>query len=151
MADQYPWHVCVHHVESYGMILLGDLVFDIYEQVPVACHVSTIVGLELVVGVVQQAFPWQSIPTQVRKQSLEFMQWNAARLRPRINFNLHHHGTSFTWHPDGHVCDDLRPIVWICVSIQPLRGLILSIGALSHLTMNCKARKPVVRTFLFRS
>ena len=76
------------------------------------------------------------------------MQWNAARLRPRINFNLHHHGTSFTWHSDGHICDDLRPIVWICVSIQPLRGLTLSIGALSHFTMNCKARKPVVRTFL---
>ena len=56
-----------------------------------------------------------------------------------------------TWHPDGHVCDDLRSIVWICVSIQPLRGLTLSIGALSHLTMDCKARKPVVRTFLFRS
>ena len=63
MADEYPWHVGVHHVESYGMILLGDLVFDIYEQVPVACHVSTIVGLELVVGVVQQAFLRQSIPT----------------------------------------------------------------------------------------
>ena len=55
------------------------------------------------------------------------MQWNAAGLRPRINFNLHHHGTSFTWHSDGHICDDLRPIVWICVSIQPLRGLTLSI------------------------
>ena len=79
------------------------------------------------------------------------MQWHAARLRPGINFNLHHHGTSFTWHPDGHVCDDLRPIVWICVSIQPLRGLTLSVGALRHFTMNCKARKPVVRTFLFRS
>ena len=52
MADQYPWHIGVHHVESNGMILLGDLVFDIYQQVPIACHVSTIVGLELVVGVV---------------------------------------------------------------------------------------------------
>ena len=78
------------------------------------------------------------------------MQWNAARLRPRINFNLHHHSTSFTWHSDGHICDDLRPIVWICVSIQPLRGLTLSIGALRHFTMNCKARKPVVHTFLLR-
>ena len=46
--------------------------------------------------------------------------------------------------------NDLRPIVWICVSIQPLRGLTLSIGALRHFTMNCKARKPVVRTFLLR-
>ena len=34
MADQYPWHVCVHHVESNGMILLGDLVFDIYQEMP---------------------------------------------------------------------------------------------------------------------
>ena len=52
MADQYPWHVCVHHVESNGMILLGDLVLDIYQEVPIACRVSTIVGLELVLGVV---------------------------------------------------------------------------------------------------
>ena len=70
------------------------------------------------------------------------MQWNAARLRPRINFNLHHHGTSFTWHPDGYICNDLRPIVWVSVSIQILRGLTLGIGALRHFTMNCKARKP---------
>ena len=70
---------------------------------------------------------------------------------PGSTLNLHHHGTSFTWHSDGHVCDDLRPIVWICVSIQPLQGLTLSIGALRHFTMNCKARKPVVRTFLLRS
>ena len=76
------------------------------------------------------------------------MQWNAARLRPRINFNLHHHGTSFTWHPDGDICNDLRPIVWVSVSIQPLQGLTLSIGALRHFTLNCKARKPVVHSFL---
>ena len=63
MADEDPGHFCVHHVESNGMILLGDLVPDIYEQVPVACHVSTIVGLELALGVVKQAQPWQSIPT----------------------------------------------------------------------------------------
>ena len=79
------------------------------------------------------------------------MQWNTAGLRPWINFNLHHHGTSFTWHPDGYICYDLRPSVWVSVSIQPLCGLTLSVGALSHFTMNCKARKPVVRTFLFRS
>ena len=29
MADQYSWHIGVHHVESDGMILLGDLVLDI--------------------------------------------------------------------------------------------------------------------------
>ena len=52
MADQYPWHVCVHHVESDGMILFGDLVLDIYQDMPIARHVSTIVGLELVLGVV---------------------------------------------------------------------------------------------------
>ena len=69
------------------------------------------------------------------------MQWNAARLRPRINFNLHHHGTSFTWHSDGYICNDLRPIVWVSVSIQPLYGLTLGIGALRHFTMHCKARK----------
>ena len=79
------------------------------------------------------------------------MQWNAAWLRPWINFNLDHHGTSFTWHPDGDISNDLRPIVWVSVSIKPLQGLTLSIGALRHFTMNCKARKPVVRTFLLRS
>ena len=79
------------------------------------------------------------------------MQWDAARLRPWINFNLHHHGTSFTWHPDGDICNDLRPIIWVGVSIQPLHGLTLSVGALRHFTMNCKARKPVVRTFLLQS
>ena len=73
------------------------------------------------------------------------MQWNAARLCPRINFNLHHHGTSFTWHPDGYICNDLRPIVWVSVSIQPLHGLTLSVGALRHFTVNCKARKPFVQ------
>ena len=78
------------------------------------------------------------------------MQWNAAWLCPRINFNLHHHGASLTWHPDGDICNDLRPIVWVSVSIQPLQGLTLSFGALRHFTMNCKARKPVVRTFLLR-
>ena len=52
MADQYPWHICVHHVESNGMILLGDLVPDIYQEMPIARHVSTIVGLELFLGVV---------------------------------------------------------------------------------------------------
>ena len=52
MAYEYPWHVCVHHIESYGMILLGDPVLDIYQEVPIARHVSTIVGLELVQGVV---------------------------------------------------------------------------------------------------
>ena len=140
MADQYPWHVCVHHVESYGMILLGDLVFDIYEQVPVACHVSTIVGLELVVGVVNK--PSLAIhPTQVRKQSLEFMQWNAARLRPRINL------TSIIMVP---ALPGILMVTSVMISdlssgsvsvIQPLRGLTLSIGALSHFTMNCKARK----------
>ena len=56
------------------------------------------------------------------------MQWNAARLRPRINFNLHHHGASFTRHPDGDICNDLRPIVWVSVSIQPLcKGLLLAL------------------------
>ena len=52
MADQYPWYVCVHHVESNGMILLGDLVFDIYQEMPIARHVSTIVGLELILGII---------------------------------------------------------------------------------------------------
>ena len=52
MADQYPWHICVHHVESYRMVLLCDLVLDIYQDVPIARHVSTIVGLELVLSVV---------------------------------------------------------------------------------------------------
>ena len=52
MADQYPWHIGVHHVESNGMVLLGDLVFDIYQDMPIARHVPTIVGLELVLGVV---------------------------------------------------------------------------------------------------
>ena len=79
------------------------------------------------------------------------MQWNAAWLCPRINFNLHHHGTSFTWHPDGDICNDLRPIVWVSISIQPLQGLTLGIGVLRHFTVNCKARKPVVHTLLFRS
>ena len=51
------------------------------------------------------------------KQSLEFMQWNTAGLRSWINFNLHHHGTGFAWQPDGYICYDLRPSVWICVSI----------------------------------
>ena len=78
------------------------------------------------------------------------MQWNAARLRPRINFNLHHHSTSFAWHSDGHICDDLRPYrLDLCQHTAPPR-LTLSIGALRHFTMNCKARKPVVRTFLLR-
>ena len=63
MADQYPLYICVHHVESNGMILLGDLVFDIYQEVPIARHISTIVGLELVLGVVLEALLWQSIPT----------------------------------------------------------------------------------------
>ena len=79
------------------------------------------------------------------------MQWNTAGLCPWINFNLHHHGASFTWQPDGYICNDLRPIVWVSVSIQSLHGLTLGIGALSHFTMNCQARKPVVRTFLLRS
>ena len=57
MADEDPGHICVHHVESNGMILLGYLVLDIYEQVPIACHVSTIVGLELALSVVKQARP----------------------------------------------------------------------------------------------
>ena len=52
MADLYPWHICVYHIESNGMILLGDLVFDIYQEMPIARHVSTIVGLELILGVV---------------------------------------------------------------------------------------------------
>ena len=52
MAYEDPGHIGVHHVESYGMILLGDPVLDIYQEVPIACHVSTIVGLELVLGVV---------------------------------------------------------------------------------------------------
>ena len=69
------------------------------------------------------------------------MQWNAARLRPRINFNLHHHGTSFAWHSDGHVCDDLRPIVWICVSIQPLRGLTLSVGCFETFYYQLQSKK----------
>ena len=77
------------------------------------------------------------------------MQWNTAGLRPWINFNLHHHSTSFTWHSDGDICNDLRSSVWVSVSIQPLQGL--SVGALRHFTVNCKARKPVVRTFLLRS
>ena len=59
------------------------------------------------------------------------MQWNAAWLHLRINFNLHHHGTSFTWHPDGDICYDLRPIVWVSVSVQPF-WLTLSIGACWH-------------------
>ena len=79
------------------------------------------------------------------------MQTNAARLHPRINFNLHHYGTSFTWHPDGDICNDFRSIVWVIVIIQPLQGLTLSVGALKHFTMHCKARKPVVRIFLLRS
>ena len=58
MADEDPGYFCVHHVESNGMILLGDLVLDIYEQVPVACHVSTIVGLKLTLCVVKQAWLW---------------------------------------------------------------------------------------------
>ena len=52
MADQYPWHICIHHVESNGMILLGDLVLDIYQEMPIARHVSIILGLELILGVV---------------------------------------------------------------------------------------------------
>ena len=63
MADEDPWHICVHHVESNGMILLEDLVFDIYEQVSIACHVSTIVGLELALGVVKQSWLRKAIPT----------------------------------------------------------------------------------------
>ena len=41
------WHVCVHHVESNGMILLGDLVLDIYQKMPIArpclhhCRIET--------------------------------------------------------------------------------------------------------------
>ena len=50
MADEYPWHICVHHVESNGMILLGDLVLDIYQEMPIAHHVFTVVWLELILG-----------------------------------------------------------------------------------------------------
>ena len=52
MADEYPWHVCVHHVESDRMVLLCDLVSDIYQEMPIAHHVCTIVGLEFILGVV---------------------------------------------------------------------------------------------------
>ena len=40
MADQDVRHVCVHHVESYGMILLGDLVLDLYLQMAIAIKVT---------------------------------------------------------------------------------------------------------------
>ena len=62
MADEDSRHVCTHHIESNGMILLGDLVLDIYQQVPIARHVSPVVGLELIQCVVQEAFPWLAIP-----------------------------------------------------------------------------------------
>ena len=71
MADEDPGHIYVHHIESNGMILLGDLVLDIYEQVPLTCHVSTVVGLKLALGVVKQSWLWQSIPTEVRKQGFK--------------------------------------------------------------------------------
>ena len=137
MADEYPGHICVHRIESNGMILLGDLVLDIYEQVPMACHVSTIVRLKLALGVVKQAWLWQSISTKVRKQGSKCLYWYASWLRSRVNLYFHHHGTWLPWHPDGHICDYLRPIVWVSICVQPLTGLTLSIGALRQSKKTC--------------
>ena len=82
------------------------------------------------------------------------MQWNAARLPL--------HGSTLT--PIIIGVSSLIPGILMVTSVMisdllsgsvsvysPIHGLILSIGALRHFTMNCKARKPVVCTFLLQS
>ena len=44
---------------------------------------------------------------------------------PGSTFTSHQHGTWLAWHPDGHICYYLRPMVWVCVCVQPLAGLLL--------------------------